>query len=100
MSAASAVDESSWDSEDALPQGGGGGLLEVVPGQTSHAPAEDVGHHGQREPGGVGHELPRGQVRESGALVSSAIRCSTTAWRRWSASTRTTSPGRLVTKAW
>jgi len=69
MSSASAGDQSAGNGEDYPLQGGaGGGLLELAAGETSHGATEVVGYHGQGEPGGVGHELPPRQVRQSGAL--------------------------------
>ncbi len=43
-------------------------LLEVTSGEASHGAGEVVGHDGQGELGGVGHELRGREVRESGAL--------------------------------
>jgi hypothetical protein len=49
-------------------QGARGGLGQLASGEASHGAGEVVGHHGQGQPGGVGHELPRGQVGQAGAL--------------------------------
>ena len=68
MSSSAAVDEASRDGEDPALQGAGGGLLQVWAGQATDGACEVVGHHAQGEPGGVGHELSRGQVRQTGAL--------------------------------
>ncbi len=96
MSASSGVHEPSWDGEDPSLQGGHGGLLKVVSGEAADGAAEVVR---PSRPGAsqaaLAMNLPDGRCA-SPALLSSAIRCSTTAWRRWSASTSSTPPGRKV----
>ena len=68
MPATATTHEASGDGEDPPLQGGDGGLLEVRTGKASSGAGEVVGHHGHSQPGRVGHELPRREVREPGAL--------------------------------
>ncbi len=68
MSTSAGVHQPSGDGEDLVLQGGDGGLFEVASGEASDGAGEVVGHDRECEPGGVGHELPGGQVREAGGL--------------------------------
>lgn len=68
MSPSPPVHEASGDGEDPSLQGVHGGLLQIRTSKATHGAGEVVGHHGQRQPGGVCHELARRQVGESGAL--------------------------------
>src|SRR3954469_19047338 len=68
MSSSSAVHGASGDGEYPLLQGGRGSSVQIRTGQTSDSSAEVVGHHTQSQPSRVGHELPRRQVLEAGAL--------------------------------
>src|SRR3954454_19269605 len=68
MSASSTCDEPAGNGEDPPLQAGRGGLLEVVAGEPSDGSSEVVSEDGQGEPGGVGHELARWQVRETSGL--------------------------------
>jgi len=68
MSPSPAVHEASGDGEGPPLQGAHGGLVQIRTSQATDGVGEVVGHHSQGEPGGVGHELARGQVCEGGVL--------------------------------
>ena len=60
--------------------------------------SEVVGHHLDRQPGGVGGEAARGEMVESDAVLEVSDAFSNSAWRRWSASSSRVSPSRSVMK--
>src|SRR5215212_330680 len=62
MSSSPTVDEPSGHGEDLAPQRRCGGELQVRSGQAPDGPGQVVSYVRQRQPGGVGHEVPGRQT--------------------------------------